>query len=544
MQHIKKISQHIFFLITLFFVSTQLYSFDVKVLLQKGLLTECVASPIILDAEHGFVISQDAKLSIGYQYKGRRLKISSQKGMLYLNDQPLNEKSIYISPMLSHAHQIHLKSYISCWLETVKQDLFALAESLHPLFDEIVASDISLDSVQYDVINSYAYEVYCYFITDLLQSLSRDSVVTAETLQDYAKDFLDHKAQNAFIDQLLSKHLTNAERKLYAKDAKKRYLFFKQELYDVMSKLLADYVFALPRKILQQMIVEPLDMIEYQGNKYLGSFLVLQDKKQQYFINCLDIDDYLLSVVRHEGWPGWPLEMNKVLAIACRTYLISHVLQAQRVDRPYHIENTIKHQTYKGYHACPKLKQAIDETKDVFVAFDGKPALTMYDTCCGGVVPGNIEDADHKKVSYLDRMYPCTFCKTYKVSRWSYDFSVDTIAQRLSKDFPKVDKVQDMYVYKKDKAGLAKKIMIHAGSRKIIITGKKFKSLFPELKSYCFDITRAHKRYIIEGKGIGHHRGLCQWGAYHLVKHEYWNFKEVLQFYYPGTTLMKLTYQR
>jgi len=71
------------------------------------------------------------------------------------------------------------------------------------------------------------------------------------------------------------------------------------------------------------------------------------------------------------------------------------------------------------------------------------------------------------------------------------------------------------------------------------------KSLFPEIKSYCFSVKKdGSKKYIIQGRGYGHHRGLCQWGACALVKDEHWNFVQVLQYYYPGTKLMKLTYQR
>ena len=43
----------------------------------------------------------------------------------------------------------------------------------------------------------------------------------------------------------------------------------------------------------------------------------------------------------------------------------------------------------------------------------------------------------------------------------------------------------------------------------------------------------------MQGKGHGHHIGLCQWGAYTMVKKGH-SFKQVLKYYYPDTTLMKL----
>lgn len=538
-------------------VGFSLNAFNVKVLLHKKNITDCAISPIELQSESGFILSNHPKLSIGYQYKGRNLAFTSKHGKLLLNGKPLQEKLVHISVILSHGHQIQLKSNISCWLETCRSDLYTMAEPLYALFDAMVASDVPLPSDQYDVVNKYAQNVCLLFLHDALKNVPEDSSISTATLQDYTSDFLEDKPQKAFALQLAAKHLTSDYRKILQKDKKKRYAFFSQELFTIMSTMLVDCVMALPRKLLQQilqdqnLIVEPgaskkypFGFIEYEDYKYLGSFLIFQDKKQVYIINSLDIDDYLLSVVRHEGWPGWPMEMNKVMAIACRTYLIWQVLQAQKVDRPYHIQNGIKHQTYKGYHECEKLKQAIDETKDLFVAYDGKPALTMYDACCGGIVPGNIDDPDYKRISYLARNYPCTFCKSYKIYNWSLDFSSEDVLKRLQKEFSKLEKINEIYVYKKDKAGLVKKVMIVAGTRKILISEKKMKMLFPELKSYSFDITKVHRRFMIEGKGFGHHRGLCQWGASHLVKNESWNCSEVLQFYYPGTTLMKLTYQR
>ena len=43
----------------------------------------------------------------------------------------------------------------------------------------------------------------------------------------------------------------------------------------------------------------------------------------------------------------------------------------------------------------------------------------------------------------------------------------------------------------------------------------------------------------IEGKGHGHHMGLCQWGAREMVRLG-WEYEDILEFYYPDTQLMKL----
>jgi stage II sporulation protein D len=543
----------------LIFFTNRFCAFDVKVLLQrynfnvqgqvdsknqKELKSSIdLKNPTYfeLSAQDGFILSYNPVFSTGCSYPHKILKISSKDDRVFVNGKTLDQKILYITPMLSHAAQLELKSHISCWLESSGADFLSMTKGLQSVFENILNSDNPLSDENCNSLMNYILTVFEQYFNELVAK-HEEVEEYLEIIEKYAHDYLQIQFRKVFAEILENKHITPEYRKILVKDHKKLQTFFNEQLFDATEKLLIEFVYALPKKIVQTMLEPQISMIEYNGQKYLGTFIIFQDKKQFFLINSLDINDYLLSVVRHEGFPGWPIEMNKVTAIACRTYLVYQILQAQKLDRAYHIENKNNHQTYKGYFDCPKIRQAIEETKDVIIGFNGYPICSMYDVCCGGVVPGSIDDPDHKKIPYLARSYPCTFCKSYKPYRWTLDFSSEEILKRLTKEFPKIEKITDIEIYKKDKAGLVKKVMIFSGNRKIIITEKKMKMLFPEMKSYCFDITKAHKRYLIEGKGFGHHKGLCQWGACHLVRHEHWNFQQVLQFYYPGTTLMKLSY--
>ncbi len=536
-----------FFLFSIFFCDVgTLYGFDVKVLLQKLNLQGCDQT-LTLKSSEGFIISIDPVLALGQKYESQQLLISVKNGVFFINGKQSPEKMLFLYPALSQLQIMTLKSYVSCWLEQNVANLKLQASSCHVLFDDLVQSnDMLSQQRQYHLIDDYAFTVFELFFTDFLKSLDQEAVYGLENILNNGKDYLEHKVKNLFFTAVATHDLKKHERKNIEKKSAVRYEFFFDILQKMMHNLLQDFIVTLPRKLLCQILDQNVNCIEFQDQQYLGSFLLFQDKKQLLIINILDIDDYLLSVIKHEGWPGWPLEMNKVLAIICRTYLVWQVLQAKKINRPYHIENGIRHQTYKGHHQTAlALKVAVDLTKDMFVSFDDKPALTMYDSCCGGIVPANIDDVEHKKISYLARHYPCTFCKDFKIFNWHVNFSEQEIIERLKNDFTKVSKIVDMTIQKKDRAGLVKKVLIHVGSRKISITEKKMKSLFPELKSYCFDIVKhSGKHFTISGRGYGHHKGLCQWGACKLVKDEHWTCQQVLQFYYPGTKLMKLTYQR
>ncbi len=517
------------------------HSFDVKVLLEKCKLQDNAQNTIELNCSDGFVVSYNSKLALGSQCPHSKLVISYCDDVIKINGKVLKEKILYIFPMLSHVVQLQLKSQVSYWIESYNSDIDTKIMPLKTLFEEMLEKNSPLSQEYCNTLLDCSQTIFELYWEYMIQN-HKDLESYHEILTHYGQEYLQIQFIKHFIQNLENKHVTPEYRKILLKNKKKCYEFFSDVFIKTMEELLCEFLYALPRKIIQLIVQDKIKMIMYNGNKYQGNFILFQDKNYFLLINSIDINDYLLSVVRHEGFPGWPIEMNKVVAITCRTYLVYQILQAQKLDRAYHIENKNNHQTYKGYHDSAKIRQAIEETNNMILGYNGHPACTMYDVCCGGIIPALIDDPDLKKIPYLARPYACTSCKNHKSYSWMIDFSSEEITDRLKKEFPKIEKINEIQIYKTDKAGLVKKIKIIAADRTIMLTEKKFKLFFPEVKSYCFDIKKIHRRYFIEGKGFGHHRGLCQWGAYHLFRYEHWNCAEILKFYYPGTNLMKLNY--
>jgi stage II sporulation protein D len=237
------------------------------------------------------------------------------------------------------------------------------------------------------------------------------------------------------------------------------------------------------------------------------------------------------------------MEVNKALVIASRTYLVEKILQANKAKKSYHIVNSIKHQTYKGHHKQNALKQAVDETHNIFLAYKGEPIVAMFDSCCGDVIPAKIEGMDYKKHPYLARTKPCNYCKKSWIYNWKKEMSPCEIVEALQKDHPDIVDIKDICVIERDPAGLVKKVLVTTSTKKIYVAGKKMYSLFSSIKSFSYTIKKKGKNYIFNGKGYGHHMGLCQWGALGMVQ-DNWNYKKILQFYYPGTEFMKLSLAR
>ncbi len=277
--------------------------------------------------------------------------------------------------------------------------------------------------------------------------------------------------------------------------------------------------------------------ITFNGKHYKGTIRVARDSKHFYIINCVDLEDYICSVLGTESWPGWPLEVNKVFAIASRSYVMAMMLQADKKKSLYHVRDTNVHQTYSGNHETRVLHQAVEQTKGLFLAFEGKPILAMFDSCCGGLIPAHIVDFDFSKVPYLKRYYPCKHCKRCKIYQWRAEYDCADLERLLEPYVPKLTGLKNLQIKKRDKAGIVQEVAIYPGNH--IICGKKLFSLKP-LKSFCFSINRKKNKICFEGRGFGHHVGLCQWGAREMVRDD-WNYRRILRFYYPGTELVRLT---
>lgn len=300
------------------------------------------------------------------------------------------------------------------------------------------------------------------------------------------------------------------------------------------------YINNRPLYTLQAYITPIGDSISVDQKEYRGGLWVLADGSSNKLINCLGIEDYVACVLTTESWPGWSLEVNKVLAIACRTYVIAMVQNARAAKRSYHVQNTNKHQTYSGGNGILIHKQAVEQTKGLFLTYESKPITAMFDCCCGGVITKNMKGVDFKKAPYLARSYPCTYCKNFKIYSWQAEYDVHELEKIVKKEFPGLRRLRDIKVTKQDKAGIVQQVEIKGAGRSYILSGKKIYSLLnSKVKSFYFTIEKQGRTVTFKGRGYGHHLGLCQWGAKEMISQGY-GYRSVLEFYYPGTQLMRL----
>ena len=275
------------------------------------------------------------------------------------------------------------------------------------------------------------------------------------------------------------------------------------------------------------------------GKRYDGSLLCVHQHNELLIINEVPLEEYICSVLHTESWPGWPLEVNKVFAITSRTYVISMIMQAKKTERLYHVHNCNRHQTYQGVHDKQLLKDAVKQTEGTILTYENKPIIAMFDSCCGGIIPAHIEDVTFADAPYLARTYPCTHCKRCWIYNWKATLTADELSERLQKQIKKVKSISALHITKRDKAGLVQQVLVHNGRKKVYLDGKQLYSCLKGIKSFCYTIKKEKDMFTFHGRGYGHHLGLCQWGAREMVRNGF-THKQILAFYYPQTTLIRM----
>ncbi len=277
---------------------------------------------------------------------------------------------------------------------------------------------------------------------------------------------------------------------------------------------------------------------------YDGSLLVVLVDQQLLLINYIELEEYVYSVLRWEGWPNWPIEAKKAFAIVCRTYAMHNIFTVRNRSKAkkkvwYDIQSSTIHQTYQGRHNQCSWRSIVDETAGLVLAHNGKPIAAMYDMSCGGVIPSKMDGVDFKRYPYLQRDYACNACARWPHYSWSCSIPLADFEKQFQIHVrPGISDTRS-FVSRLDAAGVLQDLTIKTRRGQHPIDAKQLYSKC-SMKSLHCTVERRGKQVVISGSGYGHLLGYCQWGASYLAQDNHMTCKELLYYYYPHVTLVAL----
>ncbi len=297
-------------------------------------------------------------------------------------------------------------------------------------------------------------------------------------------------------------------------------------------------------------------LIKVNNKKYRGRIKLINIDKELKMINQLSLEDYIKGVMTKEMPVGKGLENYEALkafAIAARTYALNKIFKSTTY---YDLLPDVRDQVYGGADAeHPLSNMAVDETRDLILLYNGKPAIVFYHSTCAGFTENSVNVFTNDDIEYLRsiRDGDTPFCSVSPNFNWKEVLPEKTFIKRLYD--AKLIKSSDYFIEKfniksRFPSGRINELEITLkngeGLSTISIFGNQIRSIIKNqsgngiLKSNNFIIELTAERNVeIIGKGYGHGVGLCQWGAIgqsRLGK----SYKEILSHYFPGTEIKKL----
>ena len=274
------------------------------------------------------------------------------------------------------------------------------------------------------------------------------------------------------------------------------------------------------------------------GKGYRGSLEITLGERGLLVVNELPLEEYLVGLINCEISSTWPLEAIKAQAVVARSYAL-HQKESRKGAR-YHLEATVMDQVYDGCAVeDERAALGVRSTAGEALTFNGGIALTFFHSNCGGHTEA-AEQVWSTKYPYL-RGVPCRYCQDVPSASWETTIPLAKIESQLKGGGVTIAGLRDVLPGARDDSGRLTVVTLK-GEKELELPATSFRKAlgYTVIRSTMFDISVMGDSLRFTGNGYGHGVGLCQWGARSRGADGF-NYREILVYYYPGTTLRKVT---
>lgn len=276
----------------------------------------------------------------------------------------------------------------------------------------------------------------------------------------------------------------------------------------------------------------------FAGRRYRGSFTYTPEGE---VVSTVPLEEYLYSVVSREMPHSWPPAALQSQAIVARTY----VLQRSNPRRAYDLVPSEADQVYTGIDAeQPTTSAAVEATAGQVLRFGSGFAQIAYSSCCGGHTEANSNAWGGALLPYLGGVV-CPYCTGSPWYAWKQSVPMEHLASALAREVATLGELQSVTLDALDGSGRAQFWTFSgaAGTQRVKASDVRralgmriLPSLLVRRLSADAPPTQAPQTLAIEGGGLGHGVGLCQWGARGMALTGA-DARAILAFYYPGTEI-------
>lgn len=292
--------------------------------------------------------------------------------------------------------------------------------------------------------------------------------------------------------------------------------------------------------------------------KYAGGLKFIVEGDRITAVNCIGMEDYLMSVISSEMKSSASIELLKAHAVISRSWLKARLKDHKAGHEHFDVCADDHCQRYQGLTMAvgDDVCRAIDRTWGQVLEYGGDICDTRYSKCCGGRTElfstcwedvdlpylQSVEDpfCDCENSSILSQVLNDYDLHTADFHDWTVQYTTDELSElvrtRTGIDFGTIVTLEAV---ERGPSGRIKYLRITGTLREEVI-GKELairKALSSShLKSSAFEIEKSPDGFVLRGRGWGHGVGLCQIGAAAMAAQGY-DYRQILSHYYVGAEI-------
>ena len=338
-----------------------------------------------------------------------------------------------------------------------------------------------------------------------------------------------------------------------------------------------------------------------QEERFAGCLKFIVDGGKVQAVNVIGVEDYLLSVIASEMKATASPEFLKAHAVISRSWVMAQIekrkagkpvcsgpdfkgtpslvtwLDSRQADTApdspvREIRCWFDHEDHHHFDVCADdhcqryqgltfavgeaVREAIDETWGQVLRYNGELVDARFSKCCGGRserFSAAWEDVDYpyltvhedpwcntRDEAVLQQVLNDYDLETKDFHDWEVRYGVEELsalfAERSGEDVGLITAIEPL---ERGGSGRITRLRV-TGTKGAVIIGKELiiRKFFSKshLYSSWFDVNFEGAQVVFRGHGWGHGVGLCQIGAAVMAASGK-SYRDILQFYYPGTTL-------
>ena len=260
----------------------------------------------------------------------------------------------------------------------------------------------------------------------------------------------------------------------------------------------------------------------------------------------MDMQSYLLGVVRAEMPASFEEEALKAQAVAARTYVLHKIAGGGSANHPEAdaCDDITCCQAYKseedaasdwGEHAADyeaKIRRAVEETDGECVLYEGAPVLAVFHSSSAG----STQDAASvwsASLPYLTAVETPESEDTVPGYRSTARFPAAELKERLLAALPDAKLEGPASNWFTDIRQQSNGTVTGLSVGGVEVGGNQLRTIL-DLRSACFTISFEENEVVFSVTGYGHGVGMSQYGA-NVLASGGMGYREILEWYYTGT---------